>query len=95
MKNESITLTHYLNQRFKPSTVHGIVKRVNLFTQWCETSNIIPKNATYTELLEYLKHCSTQGFKTATANQRIRILVHYFNYYIAIGARSNNPAHHL
>lgn len=89
------SITIWLQRRYKPNTVRGIVNRIELFVTWCENESLEPQKTTYNELLDYVKHCTAKSNRKATVNQKTGDLRHFFNYLIESQVRNDNPAAEL
>ena len=81
----------YLQQQFKSSTQQGIQRTVHEYTQWCVAMHVEAPQATYSELLDYMKHCASKGHKTTTVNRKINNLHHYFNWLKHENKRADSP----
>lgn len=85
----------WLNKRYRMNTVRGMVKSTENFKLWCESENIQTEKTTYNELLSFVSHCTANGNKKGTVNQKISTLKQFYNYLIEIGEREENPAMEL
>lgn len=82
----------WLNKRYRMNTVRGIVNSTENFIDWCESENIESEKTTYNELLSFVSHCTANGNKKGTVNQKMSVLKHFFNYLIEACLREDNPA---
>lgn len=65
------------------------------FIGWCESENIESDQATYGELLAYVKYLQNRKVKQRTVQLYINTLSHYFTWRVKQGEREENPARHM
>jgi len=87
-----MTFTTYLQQRFAAVTVDTYNKQLECFTQWLAGEQLNPADMTYTELLDFIRWLQEQGKSKGVVRSHLCVLRHYFNYLVATGKRTDNPA---
>lgn len=85
--------TNYLQQqRFAAATVDTYNKQLEYFTQWLAQEQLNPADMTYTELLDFIRWLQEQDKSKGVVRSHLCVLRHYFNYLVAEGMRTDNPA---
>lgn len=85
-------LEQWLHGRaYRLNTVHGIISTATLFFNWCAAENIKAQTATYTEVLDYINYCRSNGNANRTISQKLNSLKHFYNYCIHQKYRPDNP----
>jgi len=88
-----MTFTNYLQQqRFSMATVNTYNKQLECFTQWLTDEQLSQSDMTYTELLDFIRWLQQQDKSKGVVRSHLCVLRHYFNYLIAEGMRTDNPA---
>ena len=85
-------MRNYLLSKGKSDVTIGIIeKTVYEFSNWCEDENIDPQQATYAEILSYMKHLKQRGLSQRTIQMQISHLGHYFKWLIKREIRNTHP----
>jgi Site-specific recombinase XerD len=88
-----MTFNTYLQQlQFSTATVGAYNKQLEYFIQWLDQEQLSPTDMTYTELLDFIRWLQAQGKSKSLVRSQLCILRHYFNYLVAAGKRTDNPA---
>ena len=91
--NEKITFETYLQQRqLSSGSINTYQQHINVFFDWLKEENSQATEITYTDLLNYVKHCGKRGFKKDYINKLMGVVRHYFNFLKYTGQIKNNPA---
>lgn len=85
-------ITYLEQQRFAAATVGTYNKQLECFTQWLATEQLSPADITYTELMDFIGWLQAEGKSKKVVRSHLCILRHYFNYLVAAGKRTDNPA---
>lgn len=92
MKNPT-TFSEYLSEKnYKEKTIRNMEESVERFFSWKEKHRIQPQNATYDNLLEFIRFCREQGNKPVTINKKLVNLRTWFEFLISVGKIRTNPA---
>jgi site-specific recombinase XerD len=87
------TFTEYLQQKkLSVRTVGHYSKYIKRFLTWLEAEEIAAAEFTYTDLLEFMRHCHQNGVSKRTVHNILCMVRHYCNYLISDGKRTDNPA---
>lgn len=85
-------MKNYLLSKDKSKATIEIIQRsVYQFSNWCEDERIDPEQATYSEILSYMKHMQSRGVKQRTIQMHISHLGHYFKWLISREIRTTHP----
>jgi len=88
-----MTFTIYLQQqRFTTATARTYNKQLECFTHWLSEEQVSPADMTYTELMDFIRYLQEQGKSKGVVRSHLCVLRHYFNYLVAEGMRTDNPA---
>jgi integrase/recombinase XerD len=79
-------------RRYGAGTIRGYVPYCALFTSWLSQEQLTGEQATYTDVLAFIRHMTEKGKSKKTIHGQLNIIRHYFNYLIAEGQRADNPA---
>jgi integrase/recombinase XerD len=79
-------------KRYSAGTIRGYVPYCELFTSWLSQEQLTGEQATYNDVLAYMRHMNEKGKRKKTIYSQLNIIRHYFNYLIAEGLRADNPA---
>lgn len=86
----------YLESRgFSSKSIAGHYNTLSRFWDWCESENIESEQATYAELLGYVKHLQNRKVKQRTVQLYVNTLSHYFTWLVKREMRDNNPARNM
>jgi len=84
--------TYLQQQRFAAATIDTYNKQLESFTEWLAGEQLSPQDMTYTELLDFIRWLQEQGKSKGMVRSHLCVLRHYFNYLVAEGMRTDNPA---
>ncbi len=88
-----MTFTEYLkSKRLSSATVHTYHKSIQKFLIWLSDEGLQAESFTYTDLLEFMRHCHQKGITKRTVHNTLGIVRHYCNYLVSQGKRNDNPA---
>ena len=79
-------------RRYGAGTIRGYVPYCALFTSWLSQEQLSGEQATYNDVLAYMRHMNEKGKRKKTIHSQLNIIRHYFNYLISEGRREDNPA---
>ena len=83
----------YLQQKqYSKATVNRYTEGISNFLDWLNQEDIKAGEFTYTELLDFMRHCHQRGISKRSVHNILCIVRHYCNYLISEGKRSDNPA---
>lgn len=86
----------YLQQnKLKASTIKGHLQDVSRFKKWCESKSIHYDQATYNELLTFIRETRSRGVGKSSVNIHLTSISKYYDYLIQLGKRNENPAKEL
>lgn len=85
--------TDYLKQKqHSGSTISTYSKYLDYFTAWLQQEQLSADVITYTELLDFIRWLQSMNKSKALINAILCPVRHYFNYLVAEGKRTDNPA---
>lgn len=88
-----MTFDGYLHaKKYSQATVSCYTIYIQRFLNWLTGETLHPETFTYTELLDFMRHCQDQGVTKRTLNSMLCIIRHYCNHLISEGKRNDNPA---
>lgn len=83
----------YLQQKkYSPVTIDRYIIYIKRFLTWLDDEELKAETFTYTDLLEFMRYCNSNGVTKRTVHNILCIVRHYCNYLITEGKRSDNPA---
>jgi integrase/recombinase XerD len=83
----------YLEQkRYSPGTIRGYLLNSKLFTTWLEREQLSGEEASYNDLIAFMRDMQQQGKSKRTVRELLNVLRHFFNHLTLEGRRSDNPA---
>lgn len=86
-------VTDYLKQKgHSGSTISTYSKWLACFTEWLRQEQLSADVITYTELLDFIRWLQSMNKSKALINAILCPVRHYFNYLVAEGKRTDNPA---
>jgi integrase/recombinase XerD len=80
------------DKRYSPVTINRYRLDVALFTDWMSGEQLTGEQATYNDVIAFMRDMQTKGKSKRTIHSQLNILRHYFNYLIAENKRDDNPA---
>lgn len=93
LNNKPMNFEEYLQaKRYGAGTIRGYVPYCELFTSWLSQEQLTGEQATYNDVLTYMRHMHEKGNNKKTIHSQLNIIRHYFNYLISEGKREDNPA---
>jgi site-specific recombinase XerD len=88
-----MTFTEYLQQKkYSPVTVNSYNVYIQKFLTWLNDEELQAETFTYTDLLEFMRHCQNNGITKHAVQMILGIVRHYCNYLIVGQKRNDNPA---
>jgi integrase/recombinase XerD len=88
-----MTFTQYLESKnFSLRTVQHYTKYIQQFLTWLKAEDLKEEDFTYTDLLEFMRHCQQKGVTKRTVHNLLTMIRHYGNYLITEKKREDNPA---
>lgn len=88
-----MTFTQYLeSKKLSGRTVHHYSTYIQQFLTWLDRENLKAEDYSYTDLLEFMRHCQQKGVTKRTVHNLLTIIRHYGNYVITEKRRTDNPA---
>lgn len=88
-----MTFTEYLQQkRCSAVTVDRYTIYSERFLKWLSDEQLKAEEFTYSDLLEFMRYCHTNGITKRTVHNILCIVRHYCNYLILEKKRTDNPA---
>jgi len=88
-----MTFEQYLqDKRYSPHTIHHYRLYADLFTDWLAQEHLTGEQATYNDVIAFMRHLGEKGKSKKMVHSQLNILRHYFTYLIAEGKRADNPA---
>jgi len=91
--SEKINFEKYLQQRqLSPKSINTYHRYINIFFNWLKEESSRATEITYTDLLNYVKHCGKRGLKQDYINKLLGVVRHYYNFLKYTGQIKNNPA---
>lgn len=97
MDNEMNGFDYYLyGKRLKEATRKSILKQIQAFKQWVEAEQIPDiTEVSYSDVMAYVKHCTTQNNTQKTIALKLGFLNHYFMWLIKEGEMKENPVSNI
>jgi len=84
--------TDYLQQHnYSRTTIAHYLKRVKEFTKWLQKRKITAIDIDYKTCMRYIKYLQQKRMKPQTINNHLVTLRNYFDYFIEIAERTENP----
>lgn len=88
-----MTFEQYLQaRRYSPHTIHQYGLYAALFTTWLAREQLTGEQATYNDVIAFMRHLGEQGKSKERVHSQLTVLRHYFNYLTSEGLRQDNPA---
>lgn len=88
-----MSFTNYLEEKkLSKRTVQHYTKYIQSFLTWLKEEDLKAEDFTYTDLLEFMRHCQQKGVTKRTVHNLLTIIRHYGNYVITEKKRTDNPA---
>ena len=88
-----MTFEQYLQaKRYSPHTIHHYELYAVLFTDWLATEQLTGQQATYNDVIAFMRYLGEQGKSKKRVHSQLNVLRHYFTYLITEGKREDNPA---
>ena len=79
-------------KRYSSGTIRGYVPYCQLFTSWLSHEQLTGEQATYNDVIAFMRHMHEKGKSKKTIHGQLNIIRHYFNYLISESKREDNPA---
>jgi site-specific recombinase XerD len=93
LKQQIMTFEQYLQDKgYSPHTTRHYRLYAEVFTQWLTTEQLTGEQATYNDVIAFMRYLSEQGKTKKRVHSELNVLRHYFTYLIAEGKREDNPA---
>ena len=83
---------YLLDKRYSPATIHHYRLYAALFTDWLQLERLSGEEATYNDVVAFMRHLNEKGKSKKMVHSQLNILRHYFTYLITGGRREDNPA---
>jgi integrase/recombinase XerD len=80
------------DKRYSPHTINSYTLHIKLFTDWLQQEQLTGEQATYNDVVAFMRAMQAKGRSKRTIHAQLNILRHYFNYLISEGRRQDNPA---
>jgi integrase/recombinase XerD len=80
------------DKRYSSVTINRYRLDAALFTDWLSGEQLTGEQATYNDVIAFMRDMQTKGKSKRTIHSQLNILRHYFNYLIAEKMRDDNPA---
>lgn len=88
-----MNFTTYLeSKKLSLRTVQHYNKYIQQFLTWLKEEDLQEEDFTYTDLLEFMRHCQQKGVTKRTVHNLLTMIRHYGNYLITEKKRTDNPA---
>jgi site-specific recombinase XerD len=88
-----MNFTTYLESKnFSLRTVQHYTKYIQRFLTWLDQEDLKAEDFTYTDLLEFMRHCQQKGVTKRTVHNLLTMIRHWGNYLITEKKRTDNPA---
>jgi len=88
-----MTFEQYLqSKRYSPATISRYRLYGDVFTGWLEQEQLTGEQASYNDVIAFMRHQQGKGKSKKTIHSQLNILRHYFTWLIAEGRREDNPA---
>ena len=93
LNRSPMTFKHYLeDKRYSTPTINRYELYATLFTRWLQQEQLTGQQATYSDVLAFMRALREQGKSNRNVAYQLTILRHYFTYLILEGLRDDNPA---
>lgn len=94
--NSQNQFSDYLKRKqFASSTIKIAENVAKTYLEWLDKENLEADQATYNDLLLYVKDCTKKGAKKRTVQHYINTLKHYYDHLIEEGQVETNPAEEI
>jgi site-specific recombinase XerD len=80
------------DKRYSGVTINSYTLHIKLFTDWLQQEQLTGEQATYNDVVAFMRAMQQKGRSKRTIHSQLNILRHYFNYLITEGRRQDNPA---
>ncbi len=80
------------DKRYAPDTVKTYLLGQDIFTRWLQQEQLRGEEASYNDLLAFMRHLHDQGKSKRAIHNELNVLRHYCSYLVAEGRREDNPA---
>jgi integrase/recombinase XerD len=80
------------SKRYSGVTINSYTGHIKLFTDWLEQEQLTGEQATYNEVVAFMRAMQAGGRSKRTIHAQLNTLRHYFNYLTLEGRRQDNPA---
>ncbi len=88
-----MTFEQYLqDKRYSAATINRYRLGEKIFTDWLHLEQLTGEEATYSDVIAFMRHLQQKGKSKKTIHGQLNILRHYFTYLITEGKRQDNPA---
>jgi site-specific recombinase XerD len=88
-----MTFEQYLqDKRYSATTINRYRLDEKIFTDWLKLEQLTGEEATYSDVIAFMRHLQQKGKSKKTIHGQLNILRHYFTYLITEGKRQDNPA---
>jgi site-specific recombinase XerD len=91
-KEISKAFTDYLKRK---GLTKGSIETINvvvvIFLEWLSKEQIEPTESSYTDVLQYMKHCQKQRITQRTIQHYLNSIRHFYDYQIEEQQREDNP----
>jgi site-specific recombinase XerD len=88
-----MTFEQYLQAKhYSLQTIACYLKGESVLAEWLKQEQIAGEDATYTDVLAFMRYLQDKGRSKRTVHSQLNILRHYFAYLILEGKREDNPA---
>ena len=88
-----MTFTEYLKEKkYSDATISRYGIYSSRFLTWLTGEGLQEETFTYTELLDFMRYCQSQGVTKRTVHNILCVVRHYCNYLTCEGKRTDNPA---
>jgi integrase/recombinase XerD len=84
--------TYLQNKRYSPGTINSYKLHGKLFTDWLEQQELTGEQATYNDVIAFMRDMQARGKSKRTVRELLNVLRHYFTCLITQGKRQDNPA---
>jgi integrase/recombinase XerD len=88
-----MTFEQYLqDKRYSAATINRYRLDEKIFTDWLHLEQLTGEEATYNDVIAFMRHLQQKGKSKKTIHGQLNILRHYFAYLTLEGKRQDNPA---
>ena len=88
-----MTFTAYLQaKQFTRATMNSYCKYMERFLGWLELEGLQAESFSYSDVLDFMRHCQSKGVTKHSVQMMLGIVRHYCHYLIEEGKRNDNPA---